>query len=160
MADEHQARDAEAALHLTNELLATVDAYIGRQPGGEMPVAVVADGVASLAGSVAASGVEQLRAAGEDLDAEQLPLEMCRVLLGMLGGEADNAGEAPLLVDSLREAELAQAQALREALEEVLDERAQRETLSVDVVIDAVADLLIRTVRRAHLRKGGHLEKA
>jgi hypothetical protein len=42
-----------------------------------MPVAVVADGVASLAGSVAASGVEQLRAAGEGLDAEQLPLEMC-----------------------------------------------------------------------------------
>ena len=53
MADEQQARDAEAVLHLTNELLATVDAYIGRQPGGKMPVAVVADGVAGLAGSVA-----------------------------------------------------------------------------------------------------------
>ena len=65
MADEQQARDAEAALHLTNELLATVDVYIGRQPGGEMPVAVVADGVAGLAGAVAASGVEQLRAAGD-----------------------------------------------------------------------------------------------
>jgi hypothetical protein len=77
MADEQQARDAEAALHLTNELLASVDVYISRQPGGEMPVAVVADGVAGLAGSVAASGVEQLRAAGEGLDAEQLPLEMC-----------------------------------------------------------------------------------
>jgi hypothetical protein len=152
MADEQQARDAEAALHLTNELLATVDAYIGRQPGGEMPVAVVADGVAGLVGSVAASGVEQLRAAGEGLDAEQLPLEMCRVLLGMQGGEADDASEAPLLVGSLREAERAQAQALREALEDVLDERAQRETLSVDVVVDAVADLLMRTVRRVALQ--------
>ena len=92
MADEQQARDAEAALHLTNELLASVDVYISRQPGGEMPVAVVADGVAGLAGSVAASGVEQLRAAGEGGDAEQLPLEMCRVLLGMLGGAATDAG--------------------------------------------------------------------
>jgi len=152
MADEQQARDAEAALHLTNELLASVDVYISRQPGGEMPVAVVADGVAGLAGSVAASGVEQLRAAGEGLDAEQLPLEMCRVLLGMQGGEADDASEAPLLVGSLREAERAQAQALREALEDVLDERAQRETLSVDVVVDAVADLLMRTVRRVALQ--------
>jgi hypothetical protein len=152
MADEQQARDAEVALHLTNELLAAVDAYIGRQPGGEMPVAVVADGVAGLAGSVAASGVEQLRAAGEELDAEQLPLEMCRVLLGMLGGEADDAGEAPLPVGGWREAELAQPQALREAFENVLDERAQWETLSADVVIDAVADLLMRTIRRVALQ--------
>jgi hypothetical protein len=52
----------------------------------------------------------------------------------------------------LREAELAQAQALREALEDVLDERAQQETLSVDVVVDAVADLLMRTVRRVALQ--------
>jgi uncharacterized protein (DUF2267 family) len=117
-----------------------------------MPVAVVADGVVGLAGSVAASGVEQLRAAGEELDAEQLPLEMCRVLLGMLGGEADDASEAPLPVGGWREAELAQAQALREALEDVLDERAQQETLSVDVVVDAVADLLMRTVRRVALQ--------
>jgi hypothetical protein len=70
----------------------------------------------------------------------------------MLGGEADDASEAPLLVGSLREAERAQAQALREALEDVLDERAQRETLSVDVVVDAVADLLMRTVRRVALQ--------
>jgi hypothetical protein len=96
--------------------------------------------------------VEQLRAAGEELDAEQLPLEMCGVLLGMLGGEADDAGEAPLPVGGLREAERAQAQALREALEEVLDERAQQETLSMDVVVDAVADLLMRTVRRVALQ--------
>jgi hypothetical protein len=148
MADERQAREAEAALHLTNALLAAVDAYIGRQPGGEMPVAVVADGVAGLAGFVAASGVEELRAAGEGLDAEQLPLEMCRVLLGTLGGEADAAGDSPLLMGGLPEAEIAQAQALREALEEVLDERAQQETLSVDVVVDAVGDLLMRTLRR------------
>jgi hypothetical protein len=60
--------------------------------------------------------------------------------------------EASLLVDGLREAELAQAQALREALEDVLDEQAQRETLSVDVVVDAVADLLMRTVRRVALQ--------
>jgi len=129
MADEQQAWDAEAALHLTNELLATVDAYIGRQPGGEIPVVVVADGVAGLAGSVAASGVEQLRAAGEGGDAEQLPLEMCRVLLGMLGGEADDAGEAPLPVGGLREAELTQAQALREALEESRTSRRSRRRL-------------------------------
>ena len=49
---------------------------------------------------------------------------MCRVLLGMLGGEE------PLLVGGWREAELAQAQALRESLEDVLDEQTQRETLS------------------------------
>jgi hypothetical protein len=152
MADEQQTRDAEVALHLTNELLAAVDAYIGRQPGGEMPVAVVADGVAGLAESVAASGVEQLRAAGEGLDAEQLPLEMCRVLLGRQGSEADGAGEAPLPVGGLRESDLAQAQALREALEALLDEQAQQETLSVDVVIDAVTDLLMRTVMRVALQ--------
>jgi hypothetical protein len=85
-------------------------------------------------------------------DAEQLPLEMCRVLLGMLGGEADDAGEAPLPVGGLREAELTQAQALREALEDVLDEQAQQEALSVDVVVDAVVDLLMRTVRRVALQ--------
>ena len=162
MTDEQQARDAEAAMYLTNELLAAVDAYIGRQPGGEMPVAVVADGVAGLAGFVAARGAEELREAGEVIDAEQLPLEICRVLLGMLGSKGDVAGEAPLPVDSLRESELAQAQALREALEEVLDERAQQETLSVDVVVDAVADLLTRTVMRVaqQLAQAGDIDGA
>jgi hypothetical protein len=52
----------------------------------------------------------------------------------------------------LREAELTQAQALREALEDVLDEQAQQEALSVDVVVDAVVDLLMRTVRRVALQ--------
>ena len=73
---------------------------------------------------------------------------MCRVLLGMQSGKPHDAGGVPLVADALSETEGTQAAVLREALEAVLDARAEQETLSVDVVVEAVTDLLMRTVMR------------